>query len=363
MIDACDQEDKAKLVFTNDHEDKEKLKRFSHFERCLMISVLEECINKLVIVGAARLQYASNSNFEPISIRLGNKHVNMVYDLFTHVLIPESTEKLREIKFQRERELIVKVLSLVRAELIELGEIHSIYAYLAVDNHCRLENISIADQYRKNVFRLDEIKLLFEKIRKDTAHTANDQEIEIEEKKKELDLFKKLALTQMIYNCRWQSARYDQNKALIERRIRKLQEEIDFVDNKTEIEYRVHKEISNYLAIATKQIEQDVIYWNNLYRKDIAKIEMNTMNIESNIEKATLHLDLTERATKVEEEHLKELKKEKEEREARLIIEKLREDCATKIQSWWRGTMVRWEFGKYCEIMKKKFKKQKKPKK
>lgn len=67
--------------------------------------------------------------------------------------------------------------------------------------------------------------------------------------------------------------------------------------------------------------------------------------------------------TKVEEEHLKELKKEKEEREARLIIEKLREDCATKIQSWWRGTMVRWEFGKYCEIMKKKFKKQKKPKK
>lgn len=47
-----------------------------------------------------------------------------------------------------------------------------------------------------------------------------------------------------------------------------------------------------------QQIEQDVIYWNNLYRKDIAKIEMNTMNIESNIEKATLHLDLTERAVR-----------------------------------------------------------------
>lgn len=66
----------------------------------------------------------------------------------------------------------------------------------------------------------------------------------------------------MIYNCRWQSARYDQNKALIERRIRKLQEEIDFVDNKTEIEYRVHKEISNYLAIATKVTNSRYLFFN-----------------------------------------------------------------------------------------------------
>lgn len=50
-------------------------------------------------------------------------------------------------------------------------------------------SVSFYTRYRKNVFRLDEIKLLFEKIRKDTAHTANDQEIEIEEKKVSFSTF------------------------------------------------------------------------------------------------------------------------------------------------------------------------------
>ncbi|KAK9503844.1 hypothetical protein O3M35_010315 [Rhynocoris fuscipes] len=67
-------------------------------------------------------------------------------------------------------------------------------------------------------------------------------------------------------------------------------------------------------------------------------------------------------STTEKERQIEELLIEKEERDKIIAEERRREECAIKIQAWWRGIMVRWEFGQYEDIMKKKSKKIKLPK-
>nr|CAI5854384.1 unnamed protein product [Callosobruchus analis] len=107
-------------------------------------------------------------------------------------------------------------------------------------------------------------------------------------------------------------------------------------------EIRVHEETITYFNLIQKELEDDLNSWKLRYTKTInclnKKIKEETDKVDSKI---------------AEINRMKRLQEEK-----RLLKKKL-DEAATKIQAWWRGTMVRKGFGKYRKRKDKKGKKNK----
>ncbi|NWZ61942.1 DRC9 protein, partial [Acrocephalus arundinaceus] len=131
-----------------------------------------------------------------------------------------------------------------------------------------------------------------------------------------------------------------------------LEKEIQNLKSKTDEEFQLHSETEDFLTQQYQKVKEKLEYWMEKYNKDTAAKDEELDDLRAlkaeNLEtmqrfakeclkfQATIIIDRTD----------KEAKKKQREQEA------LELKSAIKVQSWWKGTMVRRFLGQYQELEK-----------
>lgn len=139
-----------------------------------------------------------------------------------------------------------------------------------------------------------------------------------------------------------------------------LKEDLETLRYKIDEEARVNSEIETYLRQHHQILEEKVEYWMEKYDRDVEQKqhELDVLKASKANDLAKLQ-ELTQKYSEYEKVVIEDrVAKEQARRQAEQELEELR--SATKIQSWWRGTMVRKQLGPYSKKKKKKGKKGKK---
>jgi len=132
-----------------------------------------------------------------------------------------------------------------------------------------------------------------------------------------------------------------------------LKEEIESLKQKIDEEARVNSEIESFLKQHYKMLEEKLKYWIDKYDTDVEAKQHELDTLKSNKADDLKRLqELTYLYNKYDEV-VKEDKREKEieRKKAEQELEELR--SCIKIQSWWRGIMVRRQLGPYSKKKKK----------
>lgn len=139
-----------------------------------------------------------------------------------------------------------------------------------------------------------------------------------------------------------------------------LKEDLETLRYKIDEEARVNSEIETYLRQHHQILEEKVEYWMEKYDRDVEQKqrELDILKASKANDLAKLQ-ELTQKYSEYEKVVIEDrVAKEQARRQAEQELEELK--SATKIQSWWRGTMVRKQLGPYGKKKKKKGKKGKK---
>ncbi|KAL3281474.1 hypothetical protein HHI36_004683 [Cryptolaemus montrouzieri] len=163
-----------------------------------------------------------------------------------------------------------------------------------------------------------------------------------------------------VYLDNWEKSRRQQNYRVKTGREDMFQQRINTARSDSRKENRVHSEIGSYMAEFFQDTENSIQEWMNTYDKDIEKKEEDILKMGFNIE--SLNNDLNslreqydKRNQEINDWLEKKAEKERIEEEKRFLNR-----MATKIQAWWRGTMVRNKLGPYRPVSKRRDKKKKK---
>jgi len=139
-----------------------------------------------------------------------------------------------------------------------------------------------------------------------------------------------------------------------------LKEDLETLRYKIDEEARVNGEIETYLRQHHQILEDKVEYWMAKYDGDVEQKQhdLDVLKASKANDLAKLQ-ELTQKYSDYEKVVIEDrVAKEQARRKAEQELEEL--NAATKLQSWWRGTMVRKQLGPYSKKKKKKGKKGKK---
>lgn len=124
-----------------------------------------------------------------------------------------------------------------------------------------------------------------------------------------------------------------------------MQDEIESLKHQIEEENRCNQEIENYLRAHQEELEKKVDFWMEKYEKDVEAKQHELDVLKASKAK---DLDKLQELTKLYKEYEQvvvedRIEKEKARRKADQEAIELR--AAIRVQSWWRGVMVRKGFG------------------
>ncbi|XP_045580271.1 dynein regulatory complex protein 9 isoform X2 [Salmo salar] len=144
---------------------------------------------------------------------------------------------------------------------------------------------------------------------------------------------------------------------------KQLEDEIRLQQERLEEERRVHMEMETFLKEHQTSLGEKLEVWMERYERDMEDKQQELNSLRNN--KANNLSQLQELAKKYRdsEQVVIEDRMEKEALRRKLEKEHMERDAATKIQSWWRGTLVRRGLGPYKKGKKPKSKEGKKGKK
>merc|ERR1711976_342171 len=141
---------------------------------------------------------------------------------------------------------------------------------------------------------------------------------------------------------------------------KECRDDIGSLKDKVDEENRVNAEIESYLRAHTERLQKMVEHWMEKYEKDVEAKQKELDILKASKAKDLERLqELTKLYTEYEQVVVEDrIEKEKARRKAEQEAEELK--SAIKMQSWWRGVMVRRGLGPYSKKKKKKGKKGKK---
>lgn len=141
---------------------------------------------------------------------------------------------------------------------------------------------------------------------------------------------------------------------------KEMKDEIEKLKEKIDEENRCNAEIESFLRTHTDKLQKLVEHWMEKYDKDVEQKQKQLDILKASKAKDLERLkELTKLYAEYEQVVVEDrIEKEKARRKSEQEAEELR--AAIRVQSWWRGVMVRKGLGPYSKKKKKKGKKGKK---
>ncbi|XP_073709399.1 dynein regulatory complex protein 9 isoform X1 [Misgurnus anguillicaudatus] len=144
---------------------------------------------------------------------------------------------------------------------------------------------------------------------------------------------------------------------------KELEDEVMMTVKKTKEEEKVSMESEAFLKSQHAGLQEQMQYWTTRYEKDLEtkEQELTALRNKKANNLAQLH-ELSKKCRDMQQVIIED-RRQKEEMRVQLETEQRERDAAIKIQSWWRGTVVRRGLGSPKKADKSKPKKGKKKKK
>lgn len=141
---------------------------------------------------------------------------------------------------------------------------------------------------------------------------------------------------------------------------RRVEEELQAMEKILTVEKNGMKEARDIFSKSTTTVNESIQMWEKKYNSDVGEIETIILKLEKEHE----DLNNSYEELQVKEENyqtlISEHEKRKHIREEEMKLKMFRNKMATKIQAFWRGTMVRKFLGQYKKLKKLYQKKSKK---
>ncbi|XP_062861267.1 dynein regulatory complex protein 9 [Trichomycterus rosablanca] len=139
-----------------------------------------------------------------------------------------------------------------------------------------------------------------------------------------------------------------------------MENKLQMLEKKLEEETRVQVEKESFLKKHHTRLQEKFEYWLKRYEKDIEDKQQELHSLKMNKTNNLAQLQDLARKYRESEQVIIDDRLEKENLRNQLEREQLERNAATKIQSWWRGTLVRKGLGAFKKNKKAKPKKESK---
>ncbi|XP_070997938.1 dynein regulatory complex protein 9 isoform X2 [Oncorhynchus clarkii lewisi] len=255
-------------------------------------------------------------------------------------------------KVQRDRQFVAHVIADVLAELQERGTFHSLLFAVGEEKRrkANLLDIIIREEGGRRKTKALQRQLL--DIRKEkTLELQRREEMTAHLKDQLQEMKAKTGLERKYVKSSAELLVY-QGQKINTHSEKQLEDEIR--QERLEEERRVHMEMETFLKEHQTSLGEKLEVWMERYERDMEDKQQELNSLRNN--KANNLSGLQELAKKYRdsEQVVIEDRMEKEALRRKLEKEHMERDAATKIQSWWRGTLVRRGLGPYKKGKKPK---------
>ncbi|XP_041733171.1 dynein regulatory complex protein 9 [Coregonus clupeaformis] len=266
-------------------------------------------------------------------------------------------------KVQRDRQFVAHVITDVLAELQERGTFHSLVLAVEEEKRRKANLLDIIIREEEGRRRTKALQRQLLDIHKEKSLELQRREEMTAHLKDQLQEMKaKTGLERKYVKSSAELLVYQGQKTNIHAE-KQLEDEIRLLQERLEEERRVHMEMETFLKEHQTSLGEKLEVWMERYERDMEDKQQELNSLRNN--KANNLSQLQELAKKYRdsEQVVIEDRLEKEARRRQLEMEHMERDAATKIQSWWRGTLVRRGLGPFKKGKKPKSKEGKKGKK
>nr|XP_046153755.1 dynein regulatory complex protein 9 isoform X2 [Oncorhynchus gorbuscha] len=255
-------------------------------------------------------------------------------------------------KVQRDRQFVAHVIADVLAELQERGTFHSLLFAVGEEKRRKANLLDIIIREEGGRRRTKALQRQLLDIRKEkTLELQRREEMTAHLKDQLQEMKAKTGLERKYVKSSAELLVY-QGQKINTHSEKQLEDEIR--QERLEEERRVHMEMETFLKEHQTSLGEKLEVWMERYERDMEDKQQELNSLRNN--KANNLSQLQELAKKYRdsEQVVIEDRMEKEALRRKLEKEHMERDAATKIQSWWRGTLVRRGLGPYKKGKKPK---------
>ncbi|XP_031627750.1 dynein regulatory complex protein 9 [Contarinia nasturtii] len=348
-----------------DEDDCERLQKpllLSHFEKSALVSVLKETISKIVVVnsGSDGKIVELPTSKPPMHVRFNKPILDRFYNEETLEPLRECFKAMSISKLESDIEVIRFALEMCCKD-IENGAFRNFAEFIFSENREAYDEYSLLKAYCENIEKLEELHKELKHNRKKNEDLILKLDEDLFNLKTECENREKTNRFEANMVKKWENARQEQVDAVFNHELKTLYQSRDDYEEKTERELVVINEILAFYRAKCTKLEDSIKSWQQRYETERIELDEQIKHTEDNIEDVKSKYELIrhqyeERAKFIEEYYI-----EQKQLEEIRKMEASKQKAATKIQAWWRGTMVRKQLGPYRP--KKKSKKPKAAKK
>ncbi|XP_056123869.1 dynein regulatory complex protein 9 isoform X2 [Rhinichthys klamathensis goyatoka] len=266
-------------------------------------------------------------------------------------------------KVQRDRQFMSDVINELMVELQKKNTFQSLLSAVGEDRKKKVQLLDIINREEEGRLRIKALQKQLLDIHK--------QKIEECKKLKELLDY----LREQVQNMRVRTNRQEkfvkrcaeqlvcQGLKLNSHKEKELEDEVGMLQERTEEEKNVHMEMEIFLKRQHANLGEKFQFWIQRYEKDMEEKEQEITALKNKRNNCQARIQELSKKCRNMQEVIIEDRMEKERLRAQLEKEQKERDAATKIQAWWRGTLVRRGLGSPKKATKSKSKGGKKGKK
>ncbi|KAM6970114.1 dynein regulatory complex protein 9 [Aplochiton taeniatus] len=266
-------------------------------------------------------------------------------------------------KVQRDRKFVTQVIQNVLVELQDKGTYRILLSAVEDEKKRKANQLDIIIREEEGRHRLKALQRQLIDIRKERTLELQQREEMTAHLKDQLQEMKAKAGLERKYVKSSAELLVYQGQKLNAHTEKELEDQISLLQLRMEEERRVHLETETFLKELQTRLGEKLEVWMERYERDIEDKQHELNNTRNNKANNLTRLQELAKKYRESEQVVIEDRREKENLRKQLEKEQMERDAATKIQAWWRGTMVRRGMGPFKKGKKPKGKEGKKGKK
>ncbi|XP_073784878.1 dynein regulatory complex protein 9 isoform X2 [Danio rerio] len=244
-------------------------------------------------------------------------------------------------KVQKDRQFVSDVINALLEELQKKNNFQSLFSAVAEERKKKAELLDIINREEEGRRQIKKLQKQLLDIRKEKTEECERLEEEVAILKDQVQdmrvrtnqqgKFVKSCAEQLVY----QESKHNSYKE------NELEDEVKMLQEKIEEEKNVHFETEAFLKQQHANLKQKLQYWIHRYEKDMEEKEQEITALQNKRNSSQTRIQDLSKKCKDMENVVIEDRIEKEHLRAQMEKEQREKNAATKIQAWWRGTLVR----------------------
>lgn len=295
--------------------------------------------------------------------RFSKMYKTHIYDPSTIEPVGVALSKQKLVKFQKDRLYVEKVMGQVIYELQKSRSFDGLLERLEEHKRSKEDEEELLQEAKDKKKEVRNLKKMLDNengVMKDKIRKINE---EIGRLKDEIEELTSETKIKHKYIQGWENSRIEMNQINLLNQEEYYSNQIKSYTSEIEREERVHTEVELFLIETMKEYEEQILVWMEKYDQELEEKETDIQVLKEKREEQFIKLENLAKLYdkhKIEiEEYLVVREKRRQEQEK---FEKMVQ-ATLRIQSWWRGIMVRKCLGPYRKKKPKKGKGNKKGKK